>query len=363
MTIDIRRTDIPKTKPAPTDPLPFGVLTTDHMLTMRWTEPDGWSTPAIVAYAPLSLDPAAMALHYGQAVFDGFKAFKTVDGAVSLFRPDAYLARLNRSSLRLDIPQLPVAETLAAVERFVDVEREWVPAAPDCALYLRPTIIATEPHIGVRTAKEYLFFVIASPVGAYYDEGFEAIKIRVEEEYVRAAPGGLGAAKTPANYAASLLAGRRAKEAGFSQVLWLDAVERRWVEEVGSMNIFFKIDGRVVTPALSGSILAGVTRSCVLQLLADGGIDAVERKISIDEVTAAHADGSLEEVFGSGTAAIISPVGALDYRGRAITVGDGKAGPLARRLFAAMTAIQSGRGADPHRWNRIVTETVASHGG
>ncbi|MBF0170449.1 MAG: branched-chain amino acid aminotransferase [Nitrospinae bacterium] len=350
MTIDIRSTGAPKQKPDDAAPLSFGVYTTDHMLVMEWTREQGWGQPSVIPYGDLSLDPAALTLHYGQAVFDGFKAFATADGGAALFRPDAYMARLNQSARRLDMPELPVGTTLAAVERFVDLERGWIPTRPDSALYLRPTMIATEPHIGVKSSDRFLFFVIASPVGAYYAEGFSAVKIKVEDEFVRAAPGGLGAAKTPANYAASLLAGRRAKSEGYAQVLWLDAVERRWVEEVGSMNIFFRIAGKVITPPLTGSILPGVTRQCVIEMLAADGVAVQERRIDIEEVISAHEDGMLQEVFGSGTAAVISSVGLLHYRGKDYPIGDGTGGELASKLFRQITGIQYGRDEDRFGW-------------
>ncbi len=350
MTIDIRQNGEPKQKPDDATPLSFGVYTTDHMLTMEWRRDAGWTQPVILPYGDLSLDPAALTLHYGQAIFDGFKAFATDDGGAALFRPDVYMARMNQSARRLAMPELPVGQTLAAVERFVDLERSWIPTRPDSALYLRPTMIATEPHIGVKSSDRFLFFAIASPVGAYYAEGFSAVKIKVEDEYVRAAPGGLGAAKTPANYAASLLAGERAKAEGFSQVLWLDAVERRWVEEVGSMNIFFRIAGKIITPPLGASILPGVTRRCVIEMLAAEGITVEERRIDIEEVISAHEDGMLQEVFGSGTAAVISSVGLLSYRGKEYPIGDGAAGELASRLFDQITSLQYGRSPDRFGW-------------
>ena len=347
--IEVTRAERLKDKPDE-QKLGFGVLFTDHMLVREYAEETGWQRARIVPYGPITLDPAAAVLHYGQEVFDGLKAFRGQDGRVRLFRPTAHLQRLARSSERLCIPPLDVDEALEEVRALVEVEREWVPSAPGTALYLRPTIVATEPFLGVRPSKRYLYFVILSPVGAYYASGLAPVKILVESEQVRAVEGGVGAAKTGGNYAASLYAGERAHREGYSQVLWLDARERRYLEEVGAMNLMLQIGDEVVTPPLAGSILPGVTRDSALTLLREWGVPVSERKITIDEVLAASRDGSLKEVWGTGTAAVISPVGELGYRGERLVVNGGEIGALTRRLYDALTAIQYGRAEDKYGW-------------
>lgn len=330
--------------------LGFGRHMTDHMFTMCFTEGQGWHDAAITAYHDFVLDPAAMVLHYGQAIFEGMKAYRGSDGAVYLFRPRDNFERMNRSALRMCMPPMVIGEVLDGLTQLLAVERDWIPTAPGASLYIRPTMIATEAALGVRPAKQFLFFIILSPVGAYYPEGFNPVKIFVTDKYVRAVRGGVGEAKTAGNYAASIMAAVEAQRQGFTQVLWLDAVERRYVEEVGTMNIFFVINGEVITPPLNGSILPGITRDSVLCLLRDWGLPVSERRISIDEVLAASDSGSLEEVFGTGTAAVISPVGSLYYRGVNHTINGGRTGPLAQRLFNELTDIQYGRKQDPHGW-------------
>ena len=318
MQIPVTQAPSPHPKPAD-DQLGFGTIFTDHMLNLDYSPDRGWHNPRIEPYGPFQLDPSTMVFHYGQAVFEGLKAYRTPSGAIQLFRPR-------------------------------DLERDWVPSAPETSLYIRPTVISTDPFLGVRASHTYRYFVILSPVGAYYAEGFNPVKIWVTRDHVRAVRGGLGEAKTPGNYAASLYAGEEANRKGYAQVLWLDGVEQNYVEEVGSMNIFFVIDDELVTPSLNGSILPGITRDSVLSLGRSWGMTVTERRISIDEVMAAHDDGRLKEIFGSGTAAVISPVGELAYGDRVINVGDGKVGPLARKFFEAIKDIQYGHADDSFGW-------------
>ncbi|MBU0481011.1 MAG: branched-chain amino acid aminotransferase [Proteobacteria bacterium] len=330
--------------------LGFGKYFTDHMLTMAYDRKSGWGAPEVKGYQPFSLDPAAMALHYGQAIFEGLKAYRGKNDEIFLFRPEDNLRRMNDSATRMCMPTLPVPEVLSAMKSLLDLDRSWVPSSPGATLYIRPTMIATEAALGVRPAGEYLFFVIMSPVGAYYPEGFNPVKIYVTEDYVRAAPGGVGHVKTAGNYAASIMAALEAKKKGYTQVLWLDAIKRRYIEEIGTSNIFFSINGELVTPALSGSILPGITRDSVIRLAGEWGIKVTERAVAIDEVIDALADGSLQEIFASGTAAVISPVGALHYRGREYPINDEKTGPLAQRFFDEIQAIQFGDRPDPFGW-------------
>jgi len=357
----IERTSTPKVPPAD-DSLKFGTFFTDHMFMMNYEEGRGWHDPRIVPYQNLSLDPATCVLHYAQAIFDGLKAFRGEDGVIRIFRPDRHAARLNQSCERLCIPPLDpalVAESFAAL---VAVDHRFVPWKAGTALYIRPTVIATEPFLGVRPAKSYLYFVILSPVGAYYAEGMNPVKILASDRHVRALPGGLGAAKTAANYAASLYPAEEAHRLGYTQVLYLDGIEHRYLEEVGTMNIMLKIDGTVVTSPLSGSILAGVTRDSVLTLLREWGIPAEERPITIDEVIAAVEAGRLEEMWGTGTAAVISPVGELGYRDRRFVIKDGGIGPLTARLYETIVGIQYGRLPDTHGWMRPVAPESAAAG-
>lgn len=338
-------------KPRPDESkLGFGTLFTDHMFNMDYDPEQGWHNPRIEPYGMLAMDPATMVLHYGQGIFEGLKAFRTGRGRVQLFRPGNNMKRLNRSCDLLCIPEIDEDFTLQALKKLVEIEKQWVPAADGTSLYIRPTIIATDPYLGVRASHTYRFFIILSPVGAYYAEGFNPVKIMVSKDHVRAVRGGVGEAKTLGNYAASLLAGEKAQQEGYTQVLWLDGVERKYVEEVGSMNIFFVIDGELVTPELSGSILPGITRDAVLTLARSWNMKVAECRISIDEVIAAHENGKLEEIFGSGTAAVISPVGELKYSNKIISVGDGRVGTVARKLFDAITDIQYGRVEDTHGW-------------
>jgi len=348
-TIPVTRTTSPKAKPRDEE-LGFGRYFTDHMFLMEATADQGWHNPRVVPYGPLTLEPSAAVLHYSQEIFEGLKAYRSPRDTVLLFRPDKNAARLNHSCERMCMPKMEEHLFLSAIKSVVATDRDWVPRAPGTSLYIRPAMIATEPFLGVRPSQSYLFFVILSPVGAYYAEGFNPVKILVEDHYVRAVRGGTGDAKTGGNYAASLAAAEEAHHKGYTQVLWLDGVERKYVEEVGSMNIAFVIDNELVTPSLNGSTLAGITRDTVLQLARDWGIRVAERQISIDEVFTAVKNGRLSEVFGMGTAAVISPVCELAYKEEKLAIGDGTVGPLAQRLFDDISAIQRGLKPDPHGW-------------
>ncbi|MGD8263732.1 MAG: branched-chain amino acid aminotransferase [Desulfobacterales bacterium] len=349
MEITVTRAETLKPKPDQTK-LGFGTIFTDYMFNMDYSPDRGWHAPRIEPYAPLSLDPATMFLHYAQGVFEGLKAYRTGSGDLQLFRPQENMKRLNRSCRRLCIPKFDETFALDAMKQLIGMEQEWVPGQPETSLYIRPTIIATDPFLGVRASHTFRFFIILSPVGAYYPEGFNPVKIWVTREYVRAVRGGVGESKTPGNYAASLLAGEEAHEAGYTQVLWLDGVEQKYLEEVGSMNIFFVIDDEIITPELNGSILPGITRMSVIELAKHWNEKVSERKISIDELIDAHAAGRLKEVFGAGTAAVISPVGQIKYGDEVITINDNQTGPVAKKYYQAITDIQYGKADDPMGW-------------
>lgn len=348
--IRIERTKSPRQKPADSTKLGFGQIFTDHMFIMNYDEGQGWHDPRIVPYGPLELDPAAMCLHYGQEVFEGMKAYRAPDGRVVLFRPEKNMARLNLSNDRLCIPALDEAFAVEAVKKLVSVEQNWIPEGEGTALYIRPFIIAVDPHVGVHPAHHLLFIIILSPVGAYYPEGINPVRIYVERNYVRAVRGGMGFTKTAGNYAASLKAQDEAEKQGYTQVLWLDGVERKYIEEVGTMNIFFKINGEIVTPALQGSILGGITRMSCIELLRSWGYAVNERPLALAEVEKAARDGVLEEVFGTGTAAVISPVGELKVDDEKIIINKGEIGPVAHRLYDTLTGIQNCRIPDPFGW-------------
>ncbi len=349
MELTIKKANQLKSKPNDAD-LTFGTIFTDHMLNMDYTPEKGWHHPRIEPYHDIQMDPATMVLHYGQAVFEGLKAFRTPEGKIQLFRPRDNIRRFNHSSQLLCMPEYDEDFIIYCIKELVALEKDWVPSAPGTSLYIRPTAIAFDPYLGVRSSYTYRFFIILSPVGAYYKEGFNPVKIMVTRDHVRAVRGGLGEAKTPANYAASLFAGEDAQKKGYTQVLWLDGVEQKYVEEVGSMNIFFVINDEIVTPVLNGSILGGITRASVITLAKKWNMKISERKISIDEVMEAHDTDNLKEIFGSGTAAVISPVGELKYEDRVITVGEGKVGPLAHKFFNAITDIQYGRVNESMGW-------------
>jgi branched-chain amino acid aminotransferase len=349
MELSITRSENLKPKPDDAN-LGFGTLFSDHMFNMNYSLDDGWHAARIEPYGSIEMDPATMFLHYGQGVFEGLKAYRTDAGQIQLFRPQDNLKRLNRSCRRLCIPEVDEDFALQSLKQLIALEKDWVPGAPETSLYIRPTIIAMDPFLGVRAAHTYRYFIILSPVGAYYPEGFNPIKILVTSDYVRAVRGGVGEAKTPGNYAASLLAGERAHAAGYTQVLWLDGVEQKYLEEVGSMNIFFVIDDEIITPELNGSILPGVTRKSVIALARHWNQKVTERQISIDELIDAHAAGRLKEVFGAGTAAVISPVGEIKYGDQVITINDNRTGPVAQKYYNAITDIQYGKAEDPLGW-------------
>lgn len=330
--------------------LGFGKYFTDHMLTMRYRAGEGWYDLEIRKYEDFSLSPSAMGLHYGQSIFEGLKAYRGSGDRIFLFRPQDNLRRMNVSASRMCMPEIDTDLVLGAMKELISLDQDWVPKSHGATLYVRPTMIATEAALGVRPSREYIFFVILSPVGAYYPEGFNPVKIYVSDTYVRAVRGGVGAVKTAGNYAASIKAAMEAQALGYTQVLWLDAIEHRYIEEVGTMNIFFKINGQLITPPLSGSILPGITRDSVLQLAKDWGLDVLERPITIDEVVDANEKGRLEEVFGTGTAAVISPVGSLYYQGHTITLNQGRTGELSQKMFEVLQGIQYGHRPDSHGW-------------
>ncbi|MGI6696304.1 MAG: branched-chain amino acid aminotransferase [Christensenellales bacterium] len=350
MNIPITKNPAPKQKPLPGQALPFGRLFTDHMLLMNYNKDQGWYDLRIEPYANFSLPPSAMVFHYAQEVFEGMKAYPVGDEGVSLFRPMDNLRRFNSSCRRLCIPEMPLEAVYQGLLTLIELEKGWVPRDPGTSLYIRPTIIATEPALGVKASDSYLFYVILSPVGAYYANGFKPVRIVVEEEYTRAAPGGTGSVKCGGNYAGSILACAQASQKGFDQVLWLDAAERKYVEEVSSMNICFVIDGVLVTPALGDTILPGITRDSILQLAKEMGIPVEERKISLAEVVAARASGALQEAFGTGTAAVVSPVASLTVEGEELVIGDGSTGPVTMKLHDTLTGIQRGEAGLDHPW-------------
>ena len=318
--IQIERTTAPKAKPADESKLGFGKIFTDHMYVMEYNPEQGWHDPKIMPYQPIVLDPSAMVFHYGQEMFEGMKAYKCADGRIRLFRPNKNIERANNSNRRLCIPEIPADDFLNAIKTLVAVDADWIPSRPGTSLYIRPFVIATDPFLGVRPSDTYKFIIILSPVGAYYESGLDPVKIWIEDDYVRAVRGGIGEAKTGGNYVASLAAQVKAHDEGYSQVLWLDGVERKYIEEVGAMNIFFKINGTVVTPMLNGSILPGVTRASCIDLCKHWGLPVEERRISVDELVEAARTGALEECWGSGTAAVISPVGALRYENEVMQI-------------------------------------------
>lgn len=350
LNIRIEKTTNPKTIPGPDNPLTFGTIFTDHMYIMDYEVKQGWHDPRIVPYQPLTLEPSAMVFHYGQEMFEGLKAYKAEDGRTLLFRPDKNVERANKTNDRLCIPRVPEEDFLNAIKTLVKVDEAWIPHKEGTSLYIRPFIIATDPYLGVRPSNTYKLIIILSPVGAYYPEGLDPIKIWIEDEYVRAVKGGIGEAKTGGNYVASMKAQVKAHKEGYSQVLWLDGVERKYIEEVGAMNIFFKINGTLVTPMLNGSILPGVTRDSVIALCKLWNIPVEERRISIQEIYEAYQKGALEEVFGTGTAAVISPVGALRWEEEIMPVKDGGIGELSQKLYDTVTGIQLGKIEDTLNW-------------
>ena len=348
-TIELKLSESKKQKPL-SDQLQFGKVFTDHMFIADYTEGQGWANHRIVPYEPLTIDPAAIIFHYGQTVFEGLKAYLSKEGKIRLFRPEQNMRRMNQSSARLCMPQIDEELAIEALQQLLTVDKDWIPTAEGTSLYIRPFMIATEPYLGVAPSTQYRFMIILSPVGSYYKEGIHPVKILVENEYVRAVSGGTGTAKTAGNYAAGLKAQEVADQKGYSQVLWLDGIERKYIEEVGSMNVFFKVNGEVITPALNGSILEGVTRKSIIQMLHHWNIPLIERKISMEEIRQAHQDGILEEAFGTGTAAVISPIGEFNWGDDNFVVNHGETGALSKKLYDTLTGIQTGSVEDPFNW-------------
>ncbi|MCF2528607.1 branched-chain amino acid aminotransferase [Yinghuangia soli] len=357
MTIDLKPTATPlsddERAARMTNP-GFGRVFTEHMVTIRWSEGRGWHDAQLTPYASLDIDPANMTLHYGQSIFEGLKAYRHADGSIVTFRPEENAKRFQASARRLAMPEIPVELFVEACDALVKQDRAWVPGAEEQSLYLRPFMFATEVGLGVRPSNEFLFMVIASPAGAYFAGGVKPVSVWLSKEYVRAAPGGTGAAKCAGNYAASLVAQAQAAEQGCDQVVWLDANERRWIEEMGGMNLYF-VQGsgpgaRILTPSLTGSLLPGITRASLLRLAEDRGYAVEEGKISVEDWQAGTADGSITEVFACGTAAVITPVGSVKSTDASWTVGDGGAGPVTMELRKALTDIQTGNAADTHDW-------------
>ncbi|MDA3800038.1 MAG: branched-chain amino acid aminotransferase [Kiritimatiellae bacterium] len=349
MNITIIKAKSLKEKPDP-KALGFGKHFTDYMFEMDYFDGKGWINPTIKPYEPLELHPSSLILHYGQAVFEGLKAYKSQEGKTLLFRPEQNFERLNISSDRMCIPEINVNDAMDAMYKLLEIENDWIPTFEGTSLYIRPFIFANENALGVSTSAHFKFMIILTPVGAYYSEGFSPVKIYVEQKYVRAVPGGVGMAKTAGNYAASIKAQYEAKKKGYSQVLWLDGCEHKYVEEVGTMNVFFKVNGEVITPELNGSILSGITRNSVIQLLKSEGYKVTERRIELKEIFDAADKGELDEVFGTGTAAVISPVGELATDDKKITISDGKVGKLSQWLYNELTDIQNGIKPDKFGW-------------
>lgn len=350
MEVKVVKTSQKKEKPAWDQNLGFGKYFTDYMFTMDWTEDEGWCNAKIEPYAPLVLDPACLVLHYAQETFEGLKAYKTKDGRVLLFRPEMNARRFANSNKRLCMPEMSEEMFVEAVAKLVEVEKDWIPTTEGTSLYIRPFMFATAPDLGVHPSSSYKFVIVLSPVGAYYPEGVNPVKIYVEDEYVRATKGGTGFTKCGGNYAASIAAQVKAEKLGYTQVLWLDGVERKYVEEVGTMNVMFKINNKIVTAPCDGTVLPGVTRDSILHLLKSWGYEVEERHLSIDELMQAGKDGTLEEAFGTGTAAVISPVGELNYKGEIVTINDFKTGELTQKLYDTLTGIQWGDLKDPFEW-------------
>jgi len=351
--IHIERTTAPKQRPKVSE-MGFGKYFTDHMFILDYDDGKGWHDARIVPYQPITMDPAAKVFHYGQTVFEGLKAYRTEAGKIVLFRPDMNMKRLNRSNIRMSIPAIDEKLALEALRQLVLVDQDWIPNAPETSLYIRPFVIATEATLGVSPSRQYKFIIILSPVGSYYAEGIKPVSIYVESEYVRAVAGGVGHVKTAGNYAAGLKAQEGATAQGCAQVLWLDGVHRKYVEEVGSMNVFFHLGDKIVTPALTGGLLPGITRDSVIQLLRHWGLEVEERLVSIDELVQAQKDGSLKEMFGTGTAAVISPVGSLHWNGEKLAIGDGAIGELSARVYKTITGIQTGTIEDPFGWRVVL---------
>ena len=353
MDISITRNPSPAEKPDPST-LGFGKIFTDHMFVMNYTAGQGWHDARIVPFGTISLHPASTVLHYGSEIFEGLKAYRRADGKVQLFRPIENIRRMNRSAERMCLPQIPESDAMEILTEFIRLEQDWVPSAPGTSLYIRPFMFGNDETLGVHSVKNAVFMIITSPVGSYYKEGINPVKIMIESTDVRAVRGGTGEAKCGGNYAASNRAGEKAEEKGYSQVLWLDGVERRYIEEVGAMNVMFKISGEIVTPRLSGSILPGITRKSCIELLRSEGYTVSERLISVDELEQAMETGTLEEAWGCGTAAVVSPIGELCYNDKKFTVNGGKIGKVTQHLYDTLTGIQWGTLADSFGWTQEI---------
>jgi branched-chain amino acid aminotransferase len=348
--IKVTRTTSPKEKPDP-NTLGFGKKFTDHMLIMDYDPENGWNSPRVIPYAPIVLDPAAVVFHYGQTMFEGLKAYKTKDGVIQLFRPDKNAERTNSTNKRICMPEIDPETYVECIKTLVDVDSDWIPEKEGTSLYIRPFIIGTEAFLGVHPSKTYMFIIILSPVGSYYEAGLAPTRIFVEDEYVRATPGGTGFAKIGANYVASMASQMKAEKLGFEQVLWLDGIERKYVEEIGTSNAFFVIDGEVYTAPLEGTILAGITRDSTIELLKKWGIPVHEKRMTIQEIFDASAEGRLNEVFATGTAAVVSPVGELCWGGdKTIIINDNKIGKLSQKIYDTLSGIQNGYIKDEFGW-------------
>jgi branched-chain amino acid aminotransferase len=339
-----------KQRPADETKMGFGKIFTDYMFTMDYTVDRGWHDPRVEPYHPFTLDPCCSVFHYGQEIFEGLKCYRRADGGIQLFRARDNFARMNASAERMCIPRFDEDLAFRGLEALLKVEKDWVPHADGTSLYIRPAIIATEPALGVHASNQYIFFIILSPSGAYYPGGLAPIGIHVEDQYVRAVRGGVGFAKTGGNYAASIMAGDMAVKRGYTQVLWLDGVEQKYVEEVGAMNMMFVIGDKIITPALNGSILPGITRDSVMKLAREMGYQVEERKIAIAEILEAAENNALQEAFGTGTAAVVSPVGKLGFSGKDYVINGGEIGPVAQKLYDTLTGIQYGAVADSFGW-------------
>mgnify|MGYP004464907749 FL=1 len=350
LEIKLVKTTTPKQKPTDEAHLGFGKVFTDHMFIAEYTVGAGWHDARIVPYGPLSIDPASPVLHYSQEIFEGLKVYRRKDGGIQMFRPMENALRMNRSAERICMPQLDPEFQVKAMKMLVELEKGWIPSSEGTSLYLRPMMIADGAELGVHPAKHFLYIIICSPSGSYYKNGMQPIRIHIEDRYVRAVKGGTGAAKTGGNYAASLKATFDAYENGFDQVLWLDGRENKYVEEVGAMNMMFVIDGKIVTAPLEGNILAGITRKSILQLAQDKGYQTEERRISVQELFDAYARGGLTEAFGTGTAAVISPVGELEYQGKSMVLNDRKIGKISQEMYDTLVGIQRGDLPDAHGW-------------
>ncbi len=349
MEIRIEKATELKSKPD-SSTLGFGKKFTDHMFRMSYSREKGWYDARIVPYGNLSLNPCSVVFHYGAEIFEGMKAYRTKDGDIQLFRPLENIRRMNNSAERMALPQLDEQDALQAITELVKIDADWVPSEEGTSLYIRPFMFGNDEHLGVHSIDNAEFVIILSPVGSYYAEGVNPVKIMIETEDVRAVRGGTGYAKCGGNYAAATRAGERAEKKGYTQVLWLDGVERKYIEEVGAMNVMFKIGGKIVTPKLTGSVLPGITRKSIIELLRDKGYEVEERLISIDEVLQSLKDGTMEEFWGCGTAAVVSPVGTLYYEGTEYTINESKIGPVTQMLYDTLTGIQWGKTADPYGW-------------